>query len=170
MFPKQKVSIEPREGCATDRPTRPPADRRPDDRSPGVTRPVGPSRTDRSARDDLGRRSPADFEPALSPEALTALLERLEILETSLRPIDRLARALARGEFYDLLTHYTSPRRVIALNLLAGITRGLGITLGATIVFALVLLVLRHFVSLPLIGAYIANLLDLIDQHRELVR
>ncbi|WP_415579235.1 DUF5665 domain-containing protein [Hydrogenibacillus schlegelii] len=59
---------------------------------------------------------------------------------------------------------------MIALNLLAGITRGLGITLGATLVFALLLLVLRHFVSLPLIGAYIANLLDLIDQHRGLVR
>ncbi|MBE3595822.1 MAG: hypothetical protein IMW86_02120 [Hydrogenibacillus sp.] len=103
-------------------------------------------------------------------EQLGAILARIEELHTSHRTLEHMAKTLEQGEFYDLLYNYTRPWRIVYTNLLAGITRGLGITIGATVVFAVVVLVLRHFVTLPLIGAYIANLLDLVDQHRSNIR
>lgn len=81
-----------------------------------------------------------------------------------------IARRASQVELLDALYSLTSPRRVIWMNFLAGISRGLGITIGATIVFFVVVAILRHFVTLPVIGKFIAQILDFVDAHRNLPR
>ncbi|RKQ83649.1 DUF5665 domain-containing protein [Brockia lithotrophica] len=83
---------------------------------------------------------------------------------------ERIARQISQVELLDALYTLTSPRRVIWLNFLAGISRGLGITIGATIVFFVVVVLLRHFVTLPVIGKFIAQILDFVDVYRNLPR
>jgi len=83
---------------------------------------------------------------------------------------ERIARRSSQVELLDALYTLTSPRRVIWLNFLAGISRGLGITIGATIVFFVVVVILRHFVTLPVIGKFIAQILDFVDVYRNLPR
>lgn len=100
------------------------------------------------------------------PEKIDQIITELENLLTSTKPLARLAKMMEQGEIYDLIYNYTRPWRIIYTNFLAGIMRGLGITIGATVIVALVVLVLRQFVSLPLIGEYIAKILDLVDVHR----
>ncbi|PTQ56842.1 MAG: hypothetical protein BSOLF_2644 [Candidatus Carbobacillus altaicus] len=100
------------------------------------------------------------------PEKVEQLLTELETLLASTRPLARLAKMMEQGECYDLLYNYTRPFRIIYTNFLAGVVRGFGITIGATVIVALLVLVLRQFVSLPLIGEYIAKILDLVDVYR----
>ncbi|MCX7785012.1 MAG: DUF5665 domain-containing protein [candidate division WOR-3 bacterium] len=70
----------------------------------------------------------------------------------------------------ELITFLRNPTKVFFINLLAGIGRGLGFALGMTILAALVILVLRRAVNAPVIGAYIAKILEVIDYQRQMYR
>ncbi len=70
----------------------------------------------------------------------------------------------------ELITFLRNPTKVFFINLLAGIGRGLGFALGMTILAALIILVLRRAVNAPVIGAYIAKILEVIDFQRQMYR
>jgi hypothetical protein len=70
----------------------------------------------------------------------------------------------------DFIAFLKSPTKVFFLNLLAGIGRGLGFAIGFTILTAIVILVLRHAVSVPVIGNYISKILEFIDSQRQVYR
>lgn len=80
---------------------------------------------------------------------------------------DRLDEVTTKGRFKDMAYHFTSPKEVIKTNLIAGIARGVGLTLGTAIFLALLIFILNLFVSAPLVGEYIADMLDFIDEQRE---
>ena len=60
------------------------------------------------------------------------------------------------------------PFRLIFMNFVAGIARGLGIALGATFVFAIMLVFLKKLIvlNIPLIGGFIAEILRIIEAQK----
>lgn len=77
--------------------------------------------------------------------------------------LDKISRFLAKSEFQDVLENYTNKKRMLWSNFLAGLARGLGLTVGTAIVLAIVGWVLAMFIDLPLIGKFIANIQQHID-------
>jgi hypothetical protein len=69
--------------------------------------------------------------------------------------------------FTDFIAFLKSPTKIFFLNLLAGIGRGLGFALGFTILTAIVILLLRRAVSVPVIGEYISKVLEFVESQRQ---
>lgn len=86
--------------------------------------------------------------PVFWTRVLTRLVHQLE--------------AMRVAEYVELLQR---PSRLIFLNFVAGISRGLGIAIGATVVFALMLEFLRRIILLhiPGIGEFIAEIIKIVD-------
>lgn len=61
-----------------------------------------------------------------------------------------------------------SKKEIIWRNILAGISRGIGIGIGVTIISAILILTLRHLVTLniPIIGKYIADVVEIVEKSR----
>ncbi len=80
--------------------------------------------------------------------------------------IDDLIWAMSRSHVGEYVELFRRPRRLIWLNFLAGLARGLGTAIGFTILGALLLWVLTlSFVrNLPVIGSFIADLIVIINQ------
>lgn len=70
----------------------------------------------------------------------------------------------------DFIAFLRNPTKIFFLNLLAGIGRGLGFAIGFTILAALVILILRRAVSVPVIGSYIAKILEFVEAQRAIYR
>lgn len=86
-------------------------------------------------------------------------------------PFDRLQRLADRLEamrIADYLELLEKPRKLIAANFLAGIARGLGFALGTTIVFAIVVEVLRRIIliNIPLLSDYLVEIIHMIERSR----
>ncbi len=66
------------------------------------------------------------------------------------------------AEYMELLE---KPKKLIFINFVAGISRGLGIAVGATLVFALLLEGLRRIIllNIPGIGSFIADLVRIVE-------
>ncbi|TMW73051.1 DUF5665 domain-containing protein [Alteribacter natronophilus] len=92
---------------------------------------------------------------------------KLEKEEKTARRLEKLSYALEKARISDILINYTSPHRIFWLNILVGIGRGLGLTIGTVIVLSLLGLILRQFVDLPLIGDWINTLLEYVNANRD---
>ncbi|MDG5789466.1 DUF5665 domain-containing protein [Evansella sp. AB-P1] len=93
-------------------------------------------------------------------QAYSRYLEKADKLDFRL---ERISRILEKAKIRDILLNYTNPRRVFLINILVGIGRGLGLTIGTVIVLSLLGLILRQFVDIPLIGEWINNLLQYVN-------
>ena len=80
---------------------------------------------------------------------------------------EKLARHFEKANFGDYVDLLNRPWKLFGVNLLAGIARGLGIAVGMTAVFALVTFLLLHllksFVQVPILGSYIAQLVEFVN-------
>ena len=68
----------------------------------------------------------------------------------------------------EFIAYVKSPWKVIWVNLLAGMARGVGIVIGMTIVIAFILWLLGKFVDFPLIGRYFQDLKGTIEKFSEI--
>lgn len=70
--------------------------------------------------------------------------------------------SLRIAEYMELLER---PAKLILVNFIAGIARGLGIAIGATVVFALLLNFLHKLIllNLPGIGGFIAEIVQIVE-------
>lgn len=78
--------------------------------------------------------------------------------------LEKLSTYAERVNLHDYLLLLQSPLRLIYLNFLAGMFRGLGIALGMTFLFGLLILILTKLVNLPLIGEWIAGIVKIVNQ------
>ena len=71
--------------------------------------------------------------------------------------------SLRIAQYLDLLER---PGKLIATNFVAGIARGLGIAVGASLVFALFLAFLKQLIvlNIPLIGDFIADIIKIVEK------
>ncbi len=91
---------------------------------------------------------------------MTQLIENLQqkIMELSLK-IEKMKLA----EYVELLN---KPWRLLWINFISGIARGLGIAIGFAILGAVIILMLQQLVNLdiPLIGGFIADIVNIVQQ------
>ncbi|HOC91870.1 MAG TPA: DUF5665 domain-containing protein [bacterium] len=79
--------------------------------------------------------------------------------------INKLADIFERMNLADYLTNMTKPKRIIALSFAIGIARGLGLVIGMTMIFGFLVLLLGKMIDLPLIGRYIAEIVDIVNEY-----
>jgi len=79
--------------------------------------------------------------------------------------IERMLGTLERMRLDEYVEHLSSRRRLIWDNLLYGICRGLGFTLGFSVLGALIAVLLRSVVvdNIPLIGGFLAEVIHAIE-------
>ena len=70
------------------------------------------------------------------------------------KPLSTREKKLAAEAMEYFIQYVSSPWRIIWVNFLAGVFRGLGALIGASIVLALVIWVLSKLVNIPLVGEY----------------
>lgn len=88
--------------------------------------------------------------------------ERINRLSKQINKLADRLEAMRIAEYIDLLQ---KPSKIIYLNFVAGISKGLGIAVGATIVFALLIDLLSRLIvlNLPVIGDFIVKILHIIE-------
>ena len=72
-------------------------------------------------------------------------------------PEKELVKTFEAAGVVEYLQYLQSGKKMLWMNLQAGIAKGLGLTLGATVVLALLVWLLTKLVNLPVIGEYFEN-------------
>lgn len=93
-------------------------------------------------------------------------MEDEKLLVKAVKGLSDRLEAMRIAEYLELLQ---KPSRIIYLNFLAGIAKGLGIAVGATIVFAVLLEILSHLIvlNLPVIGDFIVEIMRIIEMKQK---
>ena len=84
--------------------------------------------------------------------------------------IDKLTIYMEKVKLAEYIELLNKPRRLIYLNFIAGVARGFGFAIGFTLLGALGIFILQKLVllNLPVIGNFIAELVDYVLQSRGL--
>ncbi|OEF97187.1 hypothetical protein BHF68_05335 [Desulfuribacillus alkaliarsenatis] len=105
--------------------------------------------------------------PEVSTEhRLEDVLEKVDEISALNRKLDSIASRMEGSRIEDILQNYGSPWRIIRINFLVGLARGIGLTVGTAVFLAIALYILSKIVTLPLVGEYIAELLEWIESYR----
>jgi len=64
------------------------------------------------------------------------------------------------GDYINLVQR---PKRMIWINFISGVARGLGFTVGVTILGALAIYIFSRMIDMPLIGNFISELMDYVE-------
>ena len=94
------------------------------------------------------------------------LVEEIAKEITSMSHIEKLSRKMDNMRIAEYTEMITNPKRIIWMNFIAGLARGLGMGIGFTLLAGIVLYLLQSWVNLPFVGKLIADLLDIIDAYR----
>lgn len=80
--------------------------------------------------------------------------------------IQQLSISLEKAKIMEYVNLMEDPKRLLVLNFVAGLARGLGMAVGFSILGAVAILILRRLVvlNLPLIGDFIAELIKLVNR------
>ncbi len=91
-------------------------------------------------------------------------IKKINILNKN---IDKLNKALSESNIIEILYILGKKSEIIKRNLLAGIFRGVGIGIGVTIMSAIIIILLQKIVkwNLPIIGEYIADIVDIVQKN-----
>ena len=84
------------------------------------------------------------------------------------KSIEKLTNMLEEMNIHELIYILGSRKEIIRRNFFAGISRGVGIGIGVTIISAILVIILRKIVTLniPIIGEYIADIVDIVQNSR----
>lgn len=79
--------------------------------------------------------------------------------------LDQLGVQLERAQIADYVSLLNKPKRLLLLNLLSGIARGIGIAIGFTLFAATIIYFLQRLgaLNLPIIGDYIAEIVKIVQ-------
>ena len=83
------------------------------------------------------------------------------------RYLERLILIIERSRIREYMMLTDSKRRLFLINFVAGLGKGFGQAIGFTVLAGLVLYLLSTWVNLPVIGEFIAKLINIVDQYRE---
>ncbi|MDA8354436.1 MAG: DUF5665 domain-containing protein [Firmicutes bacterium] len=96
--------------------------------------------------------------------------ETREWLERVDDQLKELGRKMEMGQIAAYVQLLNSPTRLILINILTGVARGVGIAIGFTIFTATIVYVLRKLgaLNLPIVGDYIAEIVRIVQAQLEL--
>ena len=88
--------------------------------------------------------------------------------ESERRLIERLIGTLERARLDEYVEYVSNRKRLVLTNLFYGMLRGLGFSFGFTVLGAAALVLLRHLLekNVPMIGGFIAEVIDAIEKRR----
>ena len=88
--------------------------------------------------------------------------------ESERRLIERLIGTLERMKLDEYVEYVSNRKRLVLTNLFYGILRGLGFSLGFTVLGAAAVVLVQHLLSknIPQIGEYLAEVIDAIENRR----
>ena len=87
-------------------------------------------------------------------------------LEKSLnRNLKKLNYMLEKNNIFEILEILGNKRKIFIRNLIAGISKGIGIGIGFTVLSAILIIILQKIVTLniPIIGDYISDIVDIVE-------
>nr|WP_127579725.1 DUF5665 domain-containing protein [Paenibacillus koleovorans] len=98
-------------------------------------------------------------EEKLDNEQLSSLNERLV----------KIADQMEKTQIADYVMMLNKPKRLIIINMVTGIARGVGIAIGFTVFAATILYILRILgaLNLPIIGDFIADIVKIVQVQLE---
>lgn len=84
------------------------------------------------------------------------------------RSINYLNKILQEGNFVELSYILGNKKEMFIRNFFAGIGRGIGIGIGVTVITAILVIILQKIVTLniPIIGEYIADIVEIVQKSR----
>ena len=84
------------------------------------------------------------------------------------KKINKINNILERSNIIELSYIVGSKKEILKRNLIAGIARGVGIGIGVTVVTAIIIFLLRRLIMLniPVIGDYIADIVEIVEKSR----
>ncbi|MFH1537641.1 MAG: DUF5665 domain-containing protein [bacterium] len=80
------------------------------------------------------------------------------------KELSNLGLLLERMRLADYISMLQSPRRIVFINFIAGLARGLGMGLGMTILLGLVFYILHRMIDLPLVGEWIGKIVNIVQE------
>ena len=82
-------------------------------------------------------------------------------------PEKELVKVLEAADVVDFLEYLQSGKRIMWVNFSAGVAKGLGITVGITVVLGVFVWVLTILVDLPLVGEYFEDAKGYVTEYAE---
>lgn len=82
------------------------------------------------------------------------------------RYLERLTLTIERSRIREYMMLTDSKRRLFLINFVAGLGKGFGQAIGFSILAGLAFYLLSSWMDLPVIGQYIAKLMNFVDQYR----
>ncbi len=84
------------------------------------------------------------------------------------RNVDKLNRKLEEKNIEEIVYLLGDRKEIFRRNFWAGVSRGVGIGIGVTIITAILIIFLKKIVTLniPIIGRYIADIVDIVENNR----
>ncbi len=82
-------------------------------------------------------------------------------------PDAELVKVFKAAGVVDFMQYLQSGRSIMWINFKAGIAKGLGMTLGMTVVLALLIWVLTKLVALPIVGEYFKDAENFVQDYVE---
>ena len=80
--------------------------------------------------------------------------------------LERLMLIIERSRIREYMMLTDSKRRLFIINFVAGLGKGFGQARGFSFLAAIVVYMLTQWMDLPIIGQYIAKILDIVDIYR----
>lgn len=84
------------------------------------------------------------------------------------KSVDKLNNILQEKNMQQIIYILGSKKEIMKRNLLAGISRGVGIGIGVTLMTAILVIILRKIVALniPIIGKFIADIVEIVENNK----
>lgn len=84
------------------------------------------------------------------------------------KKIDEVNDILKKSNLQEIAYLLGNRKQIFFRNFFAGISRGIGIGLGVTVITALLIYILQRIVTLniPIIGEFISDIIDIVEQKR----
>ncbi len=82
------------------------------------------------------------------------------------RYLERLILIIERSRVREYMMLTDSKRRLFIINFVAGLGKGFGQAIGFTFLAAIAVYIVTSWVNLPIIGQYIADIINIVDQYR----
>ncbi len=93
--------------------------------------------------------------------------EEKRLVEDLYDRLENISENIQKINIAEYIEMVRSPRRMIYINFISGLARGLGVAVGATILGGLVLMILFRLAELniPLIGFFIAKIVKIVQTY-----
>lgn len=87
------------------------------------------------------------------------------MIKNFLKNIEKLNNSLENSRIEELIDLLGSKRKIFFRNLIAGVSKGLGFSIGFYIITAILIYILQYIVKLniPIIGKYIADIVEIVQ-------